>query len=785
MKKLLYSKLIIPSVFLVILNIVQSYAQLDSNISENPIINVTQYQMSGLPNVGDTISMHVEFTSLISAQVLIGSIFDDNILLVGAQNGDKFHMDTLLLDSGQNYVRDYYFVVTQSGYSNISFFCRLLLPIPNYEVTHSKTTNIKSDISNGLYLTPPNNDNDNTRIIYDEIFEGLGSTGGLQNFHIEGNVSYYDWWEKPIGNKPTYPEVRLWFKRNNGNPYYDFRLFHPINPASGYIESVHYAKCDKNGHFVFDFSVPNGGINPADNLDIWIMTCKGNDALELYSGSEHKKINLLNQTNQSFKRCFLNDYEMKKLSVDPNTQNHNYDFSSSPIRINDFDGQIIRYITISRNFLLARFNDVLPWTVGLPKIEIHSKFNMNASGTYWDKVIEVKCTSATGPVIMHEYGHYAHHTMSTNFNTTYYAGNSNKTEGFARFIVTAIFAWASHPSTYNESFDIAKSAENRPFDYTNGHRFGWKPGDVPIEQMEFECYLWNVYDSYHDYIFSPTVFDNHNNDDVTGLGTDLLTKFSMYANINNSPWEFHDVYKGTISDTYLKESVQKIKDCMAAGDVPIDDVPPMRPAQIKQGSSSVYQGLGTNLTMNWDSQSYASGTNYRNFETGYKVYSGVGTSGTLLATLNSGTNTYTSYLDGQVCECLINYTVTAYNSSSGNSFQPIIYGFDFRLPQGKKPESNENEEIGFSFHAELLPNPVKNSFEVKVEFSKESDISIDIYDLQFHHIGQLLRSHSNGNEFSSSFLIDDKFTNGTYFLRISIDNQDEHLNKLIKFIVDK
>lgn len=783
MKKFLYSKLIIPSVFLVILNIVQSYAQLDSNISENPIINVTQYQMSGLPNVGDTISMHVEFTSLISAQVLIGSIFDDNVLLVGAQTGDKFHMDTLLLDSGQNYVRDYYFVVTQSGYSNISFLSRLLLPIPGYEVTHSKTTSLKSDNSNGAYLTPPNNDNDNTRIIYDELFEGLGATGGNHNFHIEGNVSYFDWWEAPIGNKPTYPEVRLWFKRNNGNPYYDFRLFHPINPASGYIESVHYAKCDKNGHFVFDFSVPNGGINPADNLEIWIMTCKGNDALDLYSGSEHKKINLVNQNNEAFKRCFLNDYEMKKLSIDPNTQNHIYDMSSSPIRLNDFDGQIIRYITMSRNFFLARFNDVLPWTTGLPKIETHRLTNYYASGTYGNKILTLK--SLNGFVAMHEYGHYAHHTMSTNFNSTSYAGNSNKTEGFARFIVTAIFAWASHSSTYNESFDPANSAESRPFDYSYGHRFGWKPGDVPIEQMEFECYLWNVYDSYHDDNFSPLAYDQHNNDDVSGLGTDLLTQFSLNAYINNAPWDFHDFYKGTISDSYLQESIQKIKDCMAAGDVPIGSVPPMRPAQIKQGSSSVYQGLGTSLTMNWDSQSYASGSIYRNFETGYKVYSGVGTGGTLLATLNPGTTSYTDSFDGQPCECLINFTITSYNSSSGNSFQPVVYGFDFRIPWQKLPEKSENEEPSSSFQAEILPNPVKNSFELNIKILKESDITIDVYDLQFHHICQLLSSHSNGSEFSSNFLIDDKFTNGAYFLRISIDNKDEHLNKFIKFIVDK
>lgn len=216
--------------------------------------------MIGLPNVGDTISMHVEFTSLISlinAQVLIGTIFDDNILLVGAQNRDKFHIDTLALDSGQNYVRNYYFVVLQSGYSNISFLSRLLFPIPGYEVTHSKTSSSKSDNSNGAYLTPPNNDNDNTRIIYDELFEGLGSTGDFKTFILKAMYHIMIGGRHQIGNKPTYPEVRLWFKRNNGNSYYDFRLFHPINPASGYIESVHYAKCDKNGHFVFDFSVPN------------------------------------------------------------------------------------------------------------------------------------------------------------------------------------------------------------------------------------------------------------------------------------------------------------------------------------------------------------------------------------------------------------------------------------------------------------------------------------------------------------------------------------------------
>lgn len=773
---------------MLILNFENSFAQLDSNFSENPIINVTQYQMSGLPNIGDTITMHVEFTSLISALVLIGSIFDDNILFVGSQNGDRFYMDTLLLDSGQKYVRDYYFVVTQPCYSNISFFCRLLLPITNYEVIHSKTTNIKSDTSNVLYLSTPNNDNDNKIITYSEIFEELGSTGGLHNFHIKGKVSYQDWWSTQTVPmiKPTYPEVRLWFKRNNGNSYYDLNLFHPINPTSGYIEGVHYAKCDKNGEFVFDFSVTNGGINPGDNLEIWIMTCKGNEAIELYSGSEHKKVNLLNQTNQAFKRCFLNNNEMKVLSVDPNTQNHSYDFSNppntSPIWINDFDGQIIRYITISRNFLLARFNDVLPWSNGLPKIETHRLSNYSASGTYGNKVIKLR--DLRGFVAMHEYGHYAHHTMSSNFNLTAYAGLVDKTEGFARFIVTAIFAWASHSSTYNESFDPANSAESRPFDYTYGHRFGWKQGDVPIEQMEFECYLWNVYDSYHDDIFSPTVFDNQNNDDVTGLGTDLLTKFSLNAHINNSPWDFHNYYLGTISDSYLQESVQKIKDCMAAGDVPIGSVPPMRPAQIKEGTTSVYQGLGTNLTMNWDSQSYASGTIYRNLESGYKVYSGVGTSGTLLATLNPGTTSYTETVHGLPCNCIYNFTVTAYNSS-GNSFQPIVYSFDFRIPWQKQPEKSEIVELGSSFQAEVLPNPVKNNFEVKVKFSKESDISIGIYDLRFNYISGLLKSHSNNGEFSLSFQLDDKIASGTYFLRISIDNQDEHLNKFIKFIVDK
>ena len=474
----------------------------------------------------DTIRSSATFTTEVSGNALVGIIFPEGVVPVDVDSGETVRLDTMYLDSGQVYTKEYYLFAATEGISGVEFLIKHRGEYPDEVVDYAQNIDIFDSRLRPVILIGED-ENDDCIGTKTEIIQAIGGTGGPTTFNISGRVVFHDWKEPSTTSnypreKSAFNVVRLWFRKD---PYLLFRnYYHPVELNNGeYIEGVHYAVCDDDGYFNFNFSI-NQNLNTGENWSLDIRVCKENEAIELFSGSEHYKVYM---ADNSVQRIHIGDKKKKSFTLDPSLISYNFNFNDDPIILYCDEGYIYRHAEIARRFIHTRFGGTAPFDIPQLDANLLDEGSRNNYHDYQNYQY-INIQKRYKRIIYHEYGHYIQHAMENFIGRL--NGSTIAYEGWADFFSDNVDSWAHN--MYDEVIYINETLEASPFFYDeSGQRYGhWAKADntYQIKYLMLASFLENLYDGYGVSVYKAQVFGDMENDDISGYDQEIYDFFEEY-----------------------------------------------------------------------------------------------------------------------------------------------------------------------------------------------------------------------------------------------------------------
>ncbi|OGU58672.1 MAG: hypothetical protein A2X64_09225 [Ignavibacteria bacterium GWF2_33_9] len=592
-------------------------------------------------SVGDTISVQFNVTSLLedSATVYFHTTLGMHIL----NNDSTFYKTRIQTDTNSTQNMEINILVDSIKYGSFTLHI-----ISDYQSLEYENT---STFTGGVYPIAYNSvmvrnlyENDDALISTMAFAQTI--CPGTSNHHIKikGKVSFLDWGEaqefyatgNALENYPRRksPLTTAWlFFRDPNNPN---TITHPIpfNQTTGLpIEGIHYAKCiegtnfnEEAGEFTFEFDYnPLAiGCQTNENMTVEVYIAKENEAAILTSASDHIIVsNIQNpfysENNSPITNLKLYPYKYFTTTytngvpqnIDISYQNITNPYHNLNIELPWDEGSILRYSTLSREYLkdiynnsTLEFSDNRKLTQSSYSLLWQPKTGDDPGGYYSPGTRNIviyryyngKTNNYSNcKAIAHEFGHFFDYVLTNNYH--------HQAEGFALFLSFAANVWMHN--NYGDLFTIYDDCEIGPFTnfkkdgvifQFNGvtyNRFAniTKIGVPDLNSCRFACYLWNIYDSKSDQPYSPiSEWDGMANDDVEGLTEDLMN-FWIEKPFQGVRFEDFNItfVANYSSDVKLQTSIQSIYNFM---DFPIEDEDPKLNPPIENYSERM---IGPNL----------------------------------------------------------------------------------------------------------------------------------------------------------------------------------------------
>lgn len=721
--------------------------------------------------LGDTINIEVQYSSIIQGEATIALMRNGGVHIIGEDTTLKGNFEKITLDTNIIYTKSYKVVVDTIADANIEVVIKYHKLLPGYSdfdrgpvVIIGKPdpcalyVTIAGSAGSGSSCTPENVDQiDNQCKTYNFIPPPYCASPQLDTsriVHISGNVAFNDWNEPArtdeVGNlqirkKSPYTEVWLFF-REVVPCFIGNSLYHPKEyGVNGPIEHVHFAKCDDNGNFFFDFHFDSLQLKCLDSTKKYeavLFVAKENEALWLESPTNHWKIlgpyNSYRQPNPAHIRIFTISPGVIKSDKDFNFIGlHNFELDA-------FDGSVFRHTTLSRRFMQDRYSLTDEQFSNFGLYQLHVIRKNNSDPFFWhspDNHFVINNLDNCGSrIVSHEYGHYIDYVLMQQ-------GFGPILEGWATFYSWIYRAWVNNK--YNDYIDtLIDNCELGPFcSYTNidqydnitkhGERFGNINKEIP--DARFACFLWNIYDGISTDNFQYFSYKGRDNDDIHGLEISILDHYleSLGTTI---PLTFKNnfISNYTNSDPLLAESIDSLYNFMhfdmGDSDVEVDDL------HINMKSPNLdftYEFTnGEVVTLDWSqTNSYNHSipddmiikgakitttyhfANYNNKENGVRYYLKEGEedwSGPINILNYEENNSFQfNYLDNIV------YKFATYNTFGGNSYKPWLSSILGKFPVIDTTINFNNEIPVFSL----------NNYNLKISLYYEAHIYIDLFSI--------------------------------------------------------
>lgn len=527
-------------------------------------------------------------------------------------------------DAPEGYMREYYRYYTLKKNEEDSNY-RLIDP-------RKETSERPKEVGKDIYLVSPSPDKSSLSTAYTVNLSGKILIGSIYGKGLYGNG------------------VHLYFRNssNTGNWY------HPVFTLA---EHVHYDNLDEQGNFHFNFSF-NGDISGYNQVIILVNTA--NDAAYLPAPANGYNVWYNNSVTNYF-----NESEGVIFNITPGSTS----ISASNLVgiVNNGDGTILRCMKICKEFTIQRYSGSCPFNIPVifaRRVYVEDDDGNEVAGLFHPDstpYIEINPDSAEYSTTSHEYGHYINYLMWGG-NTS---GNRDLVEGWAIF-----YSWAARSyinQVYGDYIDTNDdNTEIGPFMVSPTTRFSnirYAYHGEPLKAA-IACYLWNIYDSYNGGIFETSSYNIGDNDDVSGLPVRVFDIMRSLPYLFRNQDAYHSFFKSGL-DSNLQASVDRIFSFMVSDMSQIPSTP-MKSAQIKNFTGNVTSS--TQISFSWASQSYSTSFNYRNLESGYKLYYKNGTVWQLIITLAANVTSYT-YTSPSIGK---QYMLTSYNSA-GESCLPGTY----------------------------------------------------------------------------------------------------------------
>jgi len=640
-------------------------------LAKKPSVKIQSIELIGEAKKGDIFNLKVRYKSFVDASAQVTFRVPEHVSLPERTLDSRSVLLNRNVSKAATYVEQFTIKADNTGNGIYEIQIKVSNAPLGYSKKASQFIKIRSKKNEFEVFDPQNPGDRKPKVIGKDIQTQQGEKsrkGNAKNLNIQSqpNQNY----SISVSGKirfleSSFPQeyrgvygnaVVLWF-RNSSNPN---DWYHPL---IGNTKNTHYDILDEQGNFSFNFNF-TGDLSGYNEMIVLVNTA--NDATIMPVPNDGYIV----QTGSGYKAYFN---ESEGLSISISTSQTNITVNQNG-EMNANAGRILRYSQISNEFTEEIYNGNMTFSV--PAIPTRIA-NISACGTFynsysflqgWSQSIDINpnCTDFT--TISHEYGHWTHYRMWTN-NSKWNGASDALQEGWAVF-----YSFASRNYGNKQYGDELEQFEdnteedafvNSPYRYAG---IGYASPNAPSfgkSAAAFSCYLWNLYDNPTDNNFLANIYDNAENDDVQNQSYRVFEKMRTLGSTSVSNYNNH--FKSGLSST-LQTSVENVYDFMFDD---LNNLPStkMKSAQIRNFSTPLVSS--SSVTFSWSSGSYLSG-NYKNQETGYKIYKLNGLTWSQITTVSYGTNSYTysSSHNGR-------FKISAYNQE-GDSENPVITNL---LPQ--------------------------------------------------------------------------------------------------------
>ena len=459
------------TIFLVFAVLLVTVSFVSAETTPNPtVIDVSSFTLLDDPILGDTVSVQVVFVSNIDDTLWMGISYDDIYEATDTAYSGNRIFNYQVVEESSTYTINYSLVVQDTGMARIYFDAMNLSP----NIINGMPKEFLDDVSLGLasHTDPTAGQELDLPFANFNYHEHLttnfleSSPNTQYTFNITGKVTYRDW-NRFDGTVyyPTYSYVRLWFRKKT-DPWLEDRwiLYHPV-PLDGsggsleYVEGTHYAECDKDGEYHFEFSFSDLEFDDEEDWEILIFASLENDVIFM---TQTEVYNFVENDNLDYRsKSLLAEHKESRLTYNIVGNQYSYTFTNADLKIDKLDGMSLRYNKIANEFIKDVFDDEPSFD--LPVIDFRIVPPNWSSGGYQPvspKYIEFN-REANQQVITryHEYGHYVHHAMQNLGGA--FPGSEFFYEGFARFFAEECQQWATNNYDY-EYYNANYSYEADP-----------------------------------------------------------------------------------------------------------------------------------------------------------------------------------------------------------------------------------------------------------------------------------------------------------------------------------
>ncbi len=477
------------------------------------------------------------------------------------------------------------------------------------------------------------------------------------NVTITGKIRFWDNIVNPGVYRGVYDNgVALWFRNsNNPNDWY--------NPDTGHTRHESYDILDNQGNFSFNFSF-TGDLSAYNQVIVIVNTA--NDAAFVPTPADGYIVYNADGTTTSY----FNEGDGITANFDPSNTN---------ISINqngEFDpgyGAIFRYAMLSKEFVEQRYGGSLPFSLPAIYTRIYDLSSQGDAGVFCSSN---SCTNLTkqpyGPYIMidpnwtdfdtisHENGHDVNFRMWG--KSKFDAANDDLVEGWAIFYSFAARNYGNrqYGDDLLEGYDNTEEApfQTDPRYYSIGYADAGQPAKAAAA-----CFLWNLYDSNHSPTFEASLYDNGDNDDLSGYSNRTFEQMRTLGTTTITG--YRDSFKSGLP-TDIQNSVDDDYHFMFDNLTAIPSHK-MKSDQVTDFSATVHAGQN-NIAFSWQPQSYPSGLYYGNYPSGYRLYRNSGSGWQLIHTISTGTTDYTYGTTSPNGT----YKITSYNSQGNSDKAPTV-----------------------------------------------------------------------------------------------------------------
>ena len=293
-------------------------------------------------------------------------------------------------------------------------------------------------------------------------------------------------------------------------------------------------------------------------------------------------------------------------------------------------GVTVRYATLSREFVSARYGGTPPFALPRVRVEVSDRggfmFQPIDPDVLGGTEIELNAQKGVTPTLVgHEYGHYVTYRMWGASPVRYALRNRNLREGWAIFFSFAMRAWAA--ATYGDTDLAPSNPERAPFSHLamSHERYeGIVYGRSKPDYAAIGSLLWSLYDGPDRSPWEPAALDGDNEDVALGLEV-----FEAVRRTRASVWDEAGVLEVVAALASgrpdLAGSIEAARDHFLCPDFPACDVkappdgrtstgsPALRPVQ--PALEVVADGAVARLT--WEPRTYT--TPWANAPVAYRV----------------------------------------------------------------------------------------------------------------------------------------------------------------------